>query len=525
MAFEDIIYKSVQEEKLWQDISGKEIKYITDYMPNQHLLGRGLKTVAPTNEAKKSVCQLQWRLYRAYLRNDHTLVSVFQRTAGTNFSLKQRLGCFFMYLCNIMVVTGTFYGLEQSTPSQDVVASFIISLCSTMPVKLIRHFFQKSKPIEVKSTKHILLDDDANVADGGHVPSNSPESPAEEGQDLLAMTTVRAPKEWMQWDMKAWMKEQDDVTIHIFNEQIQTLYDQDNQHHRIHAISDIRSVLFDKMFPLSHGFKRVGWIVLIIWSLGACITAIVYGFKFDLEATAIANTNNPHCWNKSLALQMEDRLSKKAFQLDYMDQEAKNASSYAGGDAESWLASILQSLLTSLLLWQPLRIYVITWIKIWMFSWHLKMNVGPGNILSLCKRCCCGYHPLYEEEESNEKRHKSKLQMLSQYLSGSKQSKSAERRSSRKIREVVAHKNRPVDLLSFLGNEEWIIDDTKCENDDEINIESHDNAKQTAPVKPIGESVAHQEGEEVELQVIVANRSKDEAKGKEEPKKKEAVSQ
>eukprot|EP01083_Nonionella_stella_P128803 390391_1 len=31
MAFEDIIYKSVQEEKLWKDIAGKEIKYITDH--------------------------------------------------------------------------------------------------------------------------------------------------------------------------------------------------------------------------------------------------------------------------------------------------------------------------------------------------------------------------------------------------------------------------------------------------------------------------------------------------------------
>eukprot|EP01083_Nonionella_stella_P128448 389248_1 len=139
MAFEDIIYKSVKEDKLYKDIAGKEVKYLTDYMPNQHLLGRGLQTVAPTKEAKRSICRLQWKLYGTYLRNDHTLLSVVQRTAGTNISLKQRLGCFFMYLCTIMVVTGTFYGLEQSTPSQDVVASFIISLCSTMPVKLVRY--------------------------------------------------------------------------------------------------------------------------------------------------------------------------------------------------------------------------------------------------------------------------------------------------------------------------------------------------------------------------------------------------
>eukprot|EP01083_Nonionella_stella_P081611 224887_1 len=158
-----------------------------------------------------------------------------------------------------------------------------------MPVKLIRHFFQKSKPIEVKSTKHILLADDhdakvADLEDNVSPDSPTPVSPTEEGDVITTMATIRAPKEWKQWDMKAWMTDTDDVTIRMFNEQIEKLYDQKNQQHKIHAISDIRSVLFDKMFPLAHGFKRVGWIVLIIWSLAACITAIVYGFKFDLEA-------------------------------------------------------------------------------------------------------------------------------------------------------------------------------------------------------------------------------------------------
>eukprot|EP01083_Nonionella_stella_P064340 167594_1 len=258
-----------------------------------------------------------------------------------------------------------------------------------MPVKLIRVFFQKSKPIEVKSTRHTILlhDDDAKMADledhvpDGTVPPDSPASPTE-GEDFTAMTrtmtTVRAPKEWTQWDMKAWMTETDDVTLSMFNEQIENLYDQENRQHKIHAISDIRSVLFDKMFPLAHGFKRVGWIVLIIWSLAACIAAIVYGFQFDLEARSIENPNNPNsalyqnddCWNNTLALQVENHLSNQAFQMDYVEQGAKNAASYAGGDAKSWLVSIFQSLMTSLLLWQPLRIYVMTWINIWMFTWH-----------------------------------------------------------------------------------------------------------------------------------------------------------
>eukprot|EP01083_Nonionella_stella_P251794 868353_1 len=465
MAYEDIIYKSVQEDKLWADIVGKEIKYITDYMPNQHLLGRGLQTVAPTKEAKKSVCRLQWKLYGAYLRNDHTLLSVLQRTPGTNLSLSQRLGCFFMYLCNIMLVTGAFYGVEQHSTTKDVFASFIISLFSTLPVFMVRKVFEKSKPIQVISTKHILLDDDVKS------PTRDGE---EEEEEMAAITAVRASKAWKDWDMKAWMDETDDLTICVFNEQIEKLYDQDIYEQKIRATSDIRKVLFDTMFPLPHTFKKVGWIVLVIWSLGACITAIVYGFKFDIEARAIENTDYPNlwtyqnddCWNNTLTLQIENSLSKQRFWTAYAQQQANNASGYGGSDAKSWLVSIFQSLLTSLLLWQPLTVYMVTWIKIWMFSWHLKMQIGPGNVVLLCKRCCCGYdHTLdHEDDDSNNKGLRSKLQMLSQHLSQSNNSKPAERRSSRKIRDVVAHKNRPVDIISFLGNEEWVIDDTCTSN-------------------------------------------------------------
>ena len=50
-----------------------------------------------------------------------------------------------MYLCTIMVVTGTFYGLEQSYPLQDIIASFIISLFGTLPVLITRKVFEKFK--------------------------------------------------------------------------------------------------------------------------------------------------------------------------------------------------------------------------------------------------------------------------------------------------------------------------------------------------------------------------------------------
>ena len=102
-------------------------------MPNQDKLGQGIKPIITSPNDKKSLRKLQFELFKTYLRNDHTLLALFQRTAGTNFSLKQRLGCFFMYLATVMVVTAAFYGIEQSNPGQDIFASFMISLFSTLP--------------------------------------------------------------------------------------------------------------------------------------------------------------------------------------------------------------------------------------------------------------------------------------------------------------------------------------------------------------------------------------------------------
>merc|ERR1711972_1196576 len=66
-----------------------------------------------------------------------------------------------------------------------------------------------------------------------------------------------------------------------------------------------------------------------------------------------------------------------------------NESSYGGSDAMSWLLSLGQSLLLSLVLWQPLTLYVVTWIKIWMFTWNLPIRF-PVSCPKLMRRCCCG---------------------------------------------------------------------------------------------------------------------------------------
>lgn len=166
IAFEDIIFKSTQDEKLWDDVSGKEIKYYSDYVAHHDMLGLGLMKQMETKEDRKSMLLLTWNLFKLYLRNDHTVLSIFQRTAGTNWSLRQRLGCFFVYIVTIMVATGMYYGTDSTNVWSDIIASFIISLVSTTPSFIIRKLFEYSKPRQERVHEHPELNAEQSVADG-----------------------------------------------------------------------------------------------------------------------------------------------------------------------------------------------------------------------------------------------------------------------------------------------------------------------------------------------------------------------
>lgn len=90
-------------------------------------------------------------------------------------------------------------------------------------------------------------------------------------------------------------------------------------------------------------------------------------------------------------MRIEDELSKKYIISKQNEFNKLSESLYGGSDSTSWIMSLAQSLLTSLILWQSLTIYVTTWIKIWMFTWNFKLAFGPGNIIKLLKRCCRGH--------------------------------------------------------------------------------------------------------------------------------------
>ncbi len=269
--------------------------------------------------------------------------------------------------------------------------------------------------------------------------------------------------------MKSFMTEKrNTLNIGIVSGEIQKLYHEKEESYKIMVVSEVRKLIFEDMFPFPNIFKTIAWIIIILWSIGACITALVYGLSFDLtfDDNPPINSNNENirsglyeeeCWNNSMALRRESALSTELFESSKLELSEWNAGSYGGSDSKSWLLSIFQSLLLSLILWQPLTVYIITWIKIWAFTWHLKMKIGPGNLILLCKRCCCGYNG-GDVSEDNDDRDDNDEVMLEQYIST--RTGSVRRKTSSKVHQVLAHKNRPVDMISFLGNQDWIIDDT-----------------------------------------------------------------
>ena len=90
---------------------------------------------------------------------------------------------------------------------------------------------------------------------------------------------------------------------------------------------------------------------------------MVYGLKFDLDVESEDNEDNENwalydsgCWNTSLQLRIENELSIGYFGEEFQEREEMNSSSYGGSDTASWLLSLGQSLLLSMILWQPLNV-------------------------------------------------------------------------------------------------------------------------------------------------------------------------
>ena len=472
IALEDSIYQSVRDEKLSKDIIGKEIKWYAS-IPNPQSLGQGMLSQLRTKDDVLSMLKIHFNLYRVYLNNHHLLLFLFQRSAGTNLCVRQRLALFYLYMSLVMVSEAIFYGREQSTPLQDITASFITSLVSTLPTFVIKKLFIKRKPRKTKSTKAGSIDCASRrkpvirSKDGIRklvlefdVESQVAGTDGTEKMELMDSTKPldtnsaskkkkTSPQKKSGSKKKAASKKRNTATKNKNSSQKQTSskkkrtsstestaagstdsgprmnvvnLSKDNIR-RLDKISALRERLFNKKYKLPPICNEIAWCILMVISLMACFIAVcfcsfcvlnmvswsqvshqkhfafqvLYGLLFDLTVKQRQNTRSPHshlydadCWNSSLKLRIEDDLSTIVFNEEFMEQIENNKSSYGGSDAASWLLAIGQSTLLSLVLWQPMTIAIITWLKIWMFTWNLELKY-PENVPALIRRCCCGF--------------------------------------------------------------------------------------------------------------------------------------
>ena len=132
--------------------------------------------------------------------------------SGTNLNVRQRLALFFMYICTIMFANGIFYGLDQS-PIQDVLASFIISLCGSAPQRIIKVLFRAAKPREGSSSK-----------------------------------------------LAKYQRKVSEPTVH--------------QMAKIRDAQEMREKMYNGMYPLPSYVRDIGWILLVLLSATSCCAAV-----------------------------------------------------------------------------------------------------------------------------------------------------------------------------------------------------------------------------------------------------------
>ena len=111
-----------------------------------------------------------------------------------------------------MFANGIFYGLDQS-PIQDVLASFIISLCGSAPQRIIKVLFKAAKPREGSSSK-----------------------------------------------LAKFQRKSSEPTV--------------QQMAKIRCAREMREKMYNGMYPLPSYVREIGWVLLVLLSAFACCAAV-----------------------------------------------------------------------------------------------------------------------------------------------------------------------------------------------------------------------------------------------------------
>ena len=434
IAWEDSIFDSFQESQMSNRYADHACLELSEIIL--------LEAMLPTNSKKKigmgmnRVCRgaacdmvkLHWALVKLYFNNEHTVFSVYNRSSGSNYSVKQRLACFLIYFYTVTALSAIFYGLHVQVVSL-ITASFAISLVAVIPGRITTKFFKKSKPKVVESYRidqmifHLKPNLDALRFQRSAL--------YQRGIDVLC-------------DRKHFVRM---GVLRRFQEHQPSIDGVD--WNRLTFVNQIRNRIFEDKYPFPYKVKRIMWILLVIWCISMIVITLQYGMRLDSSLDIVENHSVPDCWENNFRETLNQRFTEI-----YIDTQQESVAVDYGWDSltdsQAWLLSICGSLALSIFVLQPIAIWIETWIKLWAFTHNLGLDSGVTNIFKLIAIVCCkrGHQQNEQEDRTDE------LEELKMYY----QDPLDENKEDEECR-ITDNGSRPLDIYQFYGCRELLIDD------------------------------------------------------------------
>eukprot|EP01084_Bolivina_argentea_P083243 150741_1 len=277
-----------------------------------------------------------------------------------------------------------------------LVASTLITVITFISVHIIRILFQWSKPTIVKSCKK-----KPNVTEEQKMQSLISLSELEEMKHMHDIdATNRGAIERSYWSAINKLKTQTKPDMRLVRKCMHYVNTQANSSSKVGLESEIRSILFNYNYPLPTKYKKITWTLLVL----ICFLCIVIAV-FDESSSS--------------QRQQQRRLIYWLF---------------------VWFASIC--------IWQPLLIYILSWITIWAFHQGLSINKAIVYNMWMCLCSCC---------QAKKKQNKNTTFANTTFVAEDSEMYELSVPGSSGFA-VVGNEDMALDVIGFLCNDELFVD-------------------------------------------------------------------
>lgn len=187
-----------------------------------------------------------------------------------------------------MVAAALFYGREQSSVAQDILASFITSLIGTVPQTLVRELFLMAEPRKKDSSSAKIKSKD--IVDEytdkiSRLASLRSQSAHRNLLDLDESTHAVSLENESQTIPEIEKNVSSKPTVDAENES-HTIVDNDHMDEETQEIykeyrklCKDRHEIYKKQFKLPQECREIAWCILIVVSIVTCLTAVIYGLS------------------------------------------------------------------------------------------------------------------------------------------------------------------------------------------------------------------------------------------------------